>query len=28
MFDSIFAPLLVDVFLTLFSYWLNNRNQK
>ncbi|MGK4180086.1 type I toxin-antitoxin system Fst family toxin [Lapidilactobacillus dextrinicus] len=28
LLENFFAPLLVGVLLTLFGYWLNNRNKK
>ncbi|WP_137665506.1 type I toxin-antitoxin system Fst family toxin [Enterococcus hulanensis] len=28
MLDKFFCPLLVGVIVTLFGYWLNNRNEK
>ncbi|MEB5880262.1 MULTISPECIES: type I toxin-antitoxin system Fst family toxin [Enterococcus] len=28
MFEQFICPLLVEVCVSLFSYWLNNRNKK
>ncbi|MDB7385574.1 type I toxin-antitoxin system Fst family toxin [Enterococcus faecium] len=28
MFELFICPLLVGVYVSLFSYWLNNRNKK
>ncbi|EMF0421887.1 TPA: type I toxin-antitoxin system Fst family toxin [Enterococcus faecium] len=28
MFELFICPLLVGVCISLFSYWLNNRNKK
>ncbi|MFF6097914.1 type I toxin-antitoxin system Fst family toxin [Enterococcus faecium] len=28
MFEWFICPLLVEVCVSLFSYWLNNRNKK
>ncbi|EML5634985.1 type I toxin-antitoxin system Fst family toxin [Enterococcus faecium] len=28
MFELFICPLLVEVCVSLFSYWLNNRNKK
>ncbi|HAQ6524526.1 TPA: type I toxin-antitoxin system Fst family toxin [Enterococcus faecium] len=28
MFELFICPLLIEVCVSLFSYWLNNRNRK
>ncbi|AZQ19139.1 TPA: type I toxin-antitoxin system Fst family toxin [Enterococcus faecium] len=28
MFELFICPLLIEVCVSLFSYWLNNRNKK
>ncbi|MEJ4195655.1 type I toxin-antitoxin system Fst family toxin [Enterococcus faecium] len=28
MFERFICPLLIEVCVSLFSYWLNNRNKK
>ncbi|HFP8347698.1 TPA: type I toxin-antitoxin system Fst family toxin [Enterococcus faecium] len=28
MFELFICPLLIEVCISLFSYWLNNRNKK